>query len=514
MQVRDFLEANASRTPGKLALVCGEQRLGYAELDARADRVAHALRDRGVQRGDRVVLWGHNGPELVAGIFGVAKASAVFVVANDTSKAAQVDYLVRDCRAKVLVTTARHAADAAAMLDAPGPLVAALIAGRAGAGPVDQRLGDFDAIAARGAAGRPPRDGIDRDLACLVYTSGSTGQPKGVMCAHHQVAFASASILAYLGMGAEDVVLCALPLSFDYGLYQLLMTCRSGGTLVLERSFAYPAECLERIAAERVTGLPGVPTLWALLLGLDLSHFDLSSVRFLTNTAAALPPHHAQRLQQIFPRARIFAMYGLTETKRTLYLPPEHLASRPGSVGFPIPGTEVWIENDAGERLGANQVGELVVRGGHVMSGYWEAPEATAQRFRPGPLPGEHVCRTGDLFQRDEQGFHFFVGRRDDILKCRGEKVAPREVENVLHELTSVREAVVLGEPDPVLGQAIVAVVVRADPGLDAAAVLRHCKQRLEDFKVPSRVEFVAELPKTSTGKVKRNAIVLPPRRT
>jgi long-chain acyl-CoA synthetase len=278
---------------------------------------------------------------------------------------------------------------------------------------------------------------------------------------------------------------------------------------VLERSFAFPAECLERIAEERVTGFPGVPTMFAMLLNFDLAPYDLSSLRYLTNTAAALPPTHIERLREQFPGVAIYSMYGLTETKRTLYMPPEHLAARPGSVGVAIPGTEVWIENERGERLGPREVGELVVRGGHVMSGYWEAPEATAERFRPGPNPGEFVCHSGDLFLRDEDGYHYFVGRKDDILKSRGEKVAPKEVEGVLHELPGVLEAAVVGVADAILGQAIVAVVVRRDPGLTALQVLRHCRLRLEDWKVPQRVEFHDELPKTNTGKVRRSAIQL-----
>jgi acyl-CoA synthetase (AMP-forming)/AMP-acid ligase II len=197
-------------------------------------------------------------------------------------------------------------------------------------------------------------------------------------------------------------------------------------------------------------------------------------------------------------------MYGLTETKRTLYLPPDQLDKRPGSVGIAIPGTEVWLEDEAGNRLGANQVGELIVRGRHVMRGYWSDPVATAERFRPGPIPGERVCYTGDLFRMDEEGYCYFVARKDDIIKSRGEKVAPKEVETVLYGLKGVAEAAVIGVPDPVLGEAIKAFVVLDGAELTETDVLRHCRAHLEDLMVPKYVEFCKELPKTSSGKIKR----------
>jgi acyl-CoA synthetase (AMP-forming)/AMP-acid ligase II len=197
-------------------------------------------------------------------------------------------------------------------------------------------------------------------------------------------------------------------------------------------------------------------------------------------------------------------MYGLTETKRTLYLPPDQLDARPGSVGVAIPGTEVWLEDEEGCRPGPGEVGELVVRGRHVMRGYWGDPAATAARFRPGPLPGERVCYTGDLFRMDADGYYYFVGRKDDIIKSRGEKVSPKEVENVLYGLEGVLEAAVIGVPDPILGEAVKAFVVSKYGDLTEAAVLRHCREHLEDLMMPKYVEFCGELPKTASGKIKK----------
>ena len=321
------------------------------------------------------------------------------------------------------------------------------------------------------------------------------------MCDHSSMLFAANSIISYLHNTADDVVLSVLPLSFDYGLYQLLMTTIFGGTLVLENGFAFPARTLDRIAEERVTGFPGVPTIFAALLNMDLTQFDLSSLRYITNTAAALPPSHIQKLRDKFRGVTVFSMYGLTETKRTLYLPPEQLDRHADSVGIAIPGTEVWVERPDGSRADAGETGELVVRGRHVMRGYWRSPEATAERFRPGPLPGERLCYTGDLFRMDEEGLLYFVGRKDDIIKTRGEKVSPREVENVLHCLPGVIEAAVVGVPDPMLGQAVKAVVV-AEAGVTRAQILAHCRANLEDFMVPKYVEFEDRLPTTASGKV------------
>jgi long-chain acyl-CoA synthetase len=267
--------------------------------------------------------------------------------------------IASDCSARALLFAARKSNAAVEVgLDCRS-LEIFLVAGDVAEGPERPGWIDLGRAYRSGDPSRPPRNCIDRDLACLIYTSGSTGRPKGVMSGHHNVVFAARSITSYLQNTADDVVISALPLSFDYGLYQWLMVCLFGGMLVLERSFAYPAEFLQRLAAERATGLPGVPTMFAMLLDLELRAFDLRSLRYLTSTGAALPVRHIERLRQAVPQARVFPMYGLTETKRALYLPPEDLDRKSGSVGVAIPGTEVWLEDPQGNRLGADQVGLL-----------------------------------------------------------------------------------------------------------------------------------------------------------
>ena len=508
--VHDFLEQSAKRTPEKTALVHGTQRFSYAEIDAMANRLANALSDRGVTRGDRVVLFLPNNVELVVGIFAVLKANAVFVVVNSSTKPDKLSQLIENCRATAMIARDGEADVAVEIMDRSRSLKFAILSGKnsAEAAKRHPKLIGYDAVQSEYAPHRPPRQCIDRDLACLIYTSGSSGTPKGVMSAHGNVVFAASSIITYLENVPDDVVICALPLSFDYGLYQLLMTFKFGGTLVLERAFTYPAQFLKKIEEEKVTGFPGVPTIFAILLQMDLEPYDLGHLRYITNTAAALPPSHIQQLRASFPQATVYSMYGLTETKRTLYLPPDQLDQRPGSVGIAIPGTEVWLVDENGRRLGPNAVGELVIRGGHVMRGYWEAPEATAERFRPGPVPGETVCYSGDLFWMDEGGYLQFVGRKDDIIKSRGEKVAPKEIENVLYGLPGVVEAAVIGVPDAILGQAIKAIVVTRDAELTENDVLHHCRANLEDFMIPEYVEFRDALPKTTSGKIRKTAIV------
>jgi acyl-coenzyme A synthetase/AMP-(fatty) acid ligase len=298
-------------------------------------------------------------------------------------------------------------------------------------------------------------------------------------------------------------------LSFGYGLYQLITCMAAGATLVLEKNFVFPARALEIMVRERVTGFPGVPTMFALLLGLtDLARHDLHALRYVTNAGAALPVSHLQALHAALPHVQIFSMYGQTECQRVCYLPPEEVERRPGSVGIAIPGTEVYIVDESGARVPPGTVGELVVRGSHVMRGYWEKPKETAERFRPGSLPGETVLYTNDLFRMDEDGFLYFVSRKDDIIKTRGEKVSPKEVENALFAMDGVREVAVVGVPDETLGEAVKAFVVPQDGVLLTEREIRaYCAQHLEDFMVPTYVVFLSGLPKMSSGKIDRQEL-------
>jgi acyl-CoA synthetase (AMP-forming)/AMP-acid ligase II len=329
------------------------------------------------------------------------------------------------------------------------------------------------------------------------------------MLTHGNVLSAWTSITQWLGLREDDVVGLTLPAAFIYGLGNLMMSLMLGATVVLERSVAFPVKVAEMLARERVTVFPGVPMQFAALLGLQsLARHDLGAVRLLTNAAAALPAEHVRGLKVAFPRADLVPMYGLTECIRASYLPAEEIDRRPDSVGRGVPNQVHWLVDDAGRRLPAGGSGELVVSGPHVMAGYWERPDETAARLQPGPRPGERVLRTGDVFRSDADGYLYFLYRLDDVIKTRGEKVAPREVENAIERLEGVAGCAVVGVEDERLGQAVKAyVTLRPGREVSPRDVIRHCLARLESYKAPKFVEIVKELPLTETGKVRRASL-------
>jgi long-chain acyl-CoA synthetase len=508
MLLHESFEETARRLPDRFALVCDGQRWTYAQLARRVRVMAQLLRARGVRRGERVILFLDNGVEMVAAIYATLAVGAVFVPVNPLTKKDKLAYLLADTRAVAVITHAALGPVWHEPLAASAGVHTCVVAGSEAGGLPDRCIPhpphDADAAPDPEGAGC-----IDQDLAALIYTSGSTGDPKGVMLTHLNMVSAMHSVRTYLGLVEDDVVLCVMPLAFDYGLYQVLMSFSLGARVVLERSFAFPLKVLEVMAREQVSVFPGVPTLFTLLMAVKtLDRFDLSALRMITNTAAALSEEHIRRLRALFPWATLYSMYGLTECKRVTYLPPEQLDIRPTSVGRGMPNEEVWLVDDAGNRLPDGSTGELVIRGSHVMRGYWEKPVETARRLKPGALPGEVLLYSGDLFRTDAEGWLYFVARKDDIIKSRGEKVSPREVENALYSLEGVMEAAVVGVPDEVLGEAVKAfVVVKEGHALTEREVIRHCLGRLESFMAPKHVQFVTELPVTDTGKIKKTAL-------
>ncbi|WP_375212550.1 class I adenylate-forming enzyme family protein [Aquabacterium sp.] len=523
MLLHDFFLHSAAQRPEHTALVSDGQRHSFAQLQQRAAQLARHLQAQGLQRGDRVALFMDNRVEMVCAVWAVLQAGGVFMPINPLTKADKLAYMLNDARARLLLTQDTLAGVWQAALAHNTTVAAAWVCGEAPAASqadaaadatTDARAQPWPAVNDAAEAPTPIAPLlIDQDLAAIIYTSGSTGDPKGVMLSHLNMVSACTSVSSYLGLRADDTVLCALPLAFDYGLYQMLMCARVGATLVLERSFTFPVKVLEVMVRERVSVFPGVPTMFSMLMSLQsLPGFDLGALRMITNTAAALSEAHIQRLRALFPQATLFSMYGLTECKRVTYLPPEQLDIRPTSVGRGMPNEEVWLVDEAGKRLPHGSTGELVVRGSNVMLGYWDKPEATAQRLKPGPAiggqAGAPVLFTGDLFRTDSEGYLYFVARKDDIIKSRGEKVSPKEVENALYGIEGVLEAAVIGVPDELLGQAVKAFVVcRPGVTLTEREVIRQCLARLENFMAPKHVEFVDTLPKTDTGKIKKTGL-------
>lgn len=502
--VQHFLENSARRNPDKVALVCEGKELRYGEINALADSLAAEMSACGLKRGDRVALWLPNCVELVVAIFAVLKAGAVFVSVNPSTRTEKLTFILNNCGATGLIMDRRiRNMPACDLLRNAAPNLKFIM----DAGVLDTVHTIPGSAHASHSVPAGLGDGAESDLACLIYTSGTTGNPKGVMCHHGAMIFATKAIVDYLGNNEQDVILNVLPLAFSYGIYQVMATFYTGACMVLEKSFTFPNLMLQRMQETRATGFAGVPTIYNLLLAMDLSPYDLSSLRYLTNAAAGMPGDHVLAVKERFPKARFFSMYGQTEVARSLYLPPDQIVRRPDSVGVPIPGTEAWIEDEEGRRLPTGQTGELIVRGRHVMRGYWDAPEASAARFQPGRQDGERVFHSGDLFRQDEEGYFYFVSRKDDIIKCRGEKVAPKEIENALMKMPGVREVAVVGVPDPILGQAIKAVLVVENASVTATQVRAHCRACLEDLLVPKHIEFRSELPRTINGKIRRTEL-------
>jgi len=509
MLVNEFLQQSAIKFPDKEALIYESRRLTYAEIDRLSNQFAHALIANGVERGDRVAIYLHNSIETVIAIFGILKAGGVFLVINRTTKFHKLAYILNNCQAKAIITDASAFELISKNYSEISSLQFIVLTAEPVIKPAEIRYHILNNIIDSFPTSLPENRCIDIDLAALIYTSGSTGNPKGVMLTHLNIISAATSITQYLENDSSDIIINVLPLSFDYGLYQVLMAFKIGGTLILEKSFSYPFAIINKIIQEKVTGFPIVPTMAAILVQLEgLSRYNFDHVRYISNTAAHLPMAHIRKLQQIFPETKIYCMYGLTECKRVSYLPPDMIDIKPNSVGKGMPNEEVYIVDDQGNRLGAGEIGELVVRGSNVMKGYWGLPEETDKVLKPGLYPWERVLYTGDLFRMDEDGYLYFVARKDDIIKSRGEKVSPKEVESVIYNIPGVSEVAVIGVKDEILGEAIKAIIVPKDGQVVTEnEVKNYCAKNLEDFMVPRIIEFRSSLPKTTSGKIKKTGL-------
>ena len=509
--IHDSIFYSATRTPDAEALVYGTARCSYRALADQVTALAALLLGRGLQAGERVAVYMEKRIENVAAMFGASAAGCVFVPVNPLLKPDQVAYILADCSVRLLVTTPERLAQLAPVLDACPDLQAILLTPGAPAATVPGlHVLPWSTLEAPPVATRPHRR-IDTDMAAILYTSGSTGAPKGVVLSHRNMVAGAASVADYLGMTAADRLLAVLPLSFDYGLSQLTTAFLRGASVVL-MNYLFPNDIVAAVREHRITGLAAVPPLWIALA--RLAWPADTSLRFITNSGGAMPVVTVEALQQALPHTAIFLMYGLTEAFRSTYLPPAEVARRPGSIGRAIPNAEVLVVRPDGTLCDADEPGELVHRGALVALGYWNDAARTALRFRPAPgqdpalpLP-EMAVWSGDTVRRDADGFLYFVGRSDEMIKVSGYRISPTEVESVLHASGLVSEVAVFGVDDATLGQAIVAVAV-ADPGLvDRAALLAECKRRLPAYMVPAQIVLRTEaLPRNPNGKIDRNLL-------
>jgi acyl-CoA ligase (AMP-forming) (exosortase A-associated) len=512
--IHDSIFDSAARTPDAQALCDGAIRCTYVELAQQVGAAAALLLAHGLQAGERVAVYMEKRIENVVAMFGAAAAGCVFVPVNPLLKSEQVAYILADCNVRLLVTTPERLALLAPVLTGCPDLKLLLLTSAAPAvalPPAIPTILQWRALDQFVDAPRRAHRRIDTDMAAILYTSGSTGAPKGVVLSHRNMVAGAVSVASYLGVVPSDRLLAVLPLSFDYGLSQLTTAFLRGAAVVL-MNYLFPKDIVAAVRAERITGLAAVPPLWITLARLEWPAD--CTLRFITNSGGALPVVTVEALQQALPRAEIFLMYGLTEAFRSTYLPPSELARRPDSIGRAIPNAEVLVVRPDGGLCDVDEPGELVHRGALVALGYWNDAARTAQRFRPAPgqesglpLP-ELAVWSGDTVRRDADGYLYFIGRSDEMIKVSGYRISPAEVESVLYSSGLVSEVAVFGVPDEFLGQAIVAVAVANLQRIDRAGMLAECRRRLPAYMVPSHIVLREEaLPRNPNGKIDRSLL-------
>ena len=499
----------------RVALTSGAASLDYAGLSQAVRAFACGAAALGLQRADRIAIYLDKRPEFVIAAFGAAAAGCAFVPVNPLLKAEQVAYILNDCNVRMLVTSRERLAALGEAIAACPDLQHIVIAGAPNAAaPPERRAiawGELIAI----SASEPTWSVIDTDMVAIFYTSGSTGKPKGVVLSHRNMVAGAKSVAQYLENDSTDVLLAALPLSFDAGFSQLTTAFHSGARVVL-LNYLLPKDVLDTLTRERVTGLTAVPPLWIQLTQADWPTEAARHLRYIANTGGRMPLTTLRVLRERLPSTKVFLMYGLTEAFRATYLPPEEVDRRPDSIGKAIPNVEILVLREDGTPCAPNEPGELVQRGALVALGYWNDPQKTAERFKP--LPGrasglvlpETAVFSGDTVRSDEEGFLYFIGRRDEMIKTSGYRVSPTEVEEVVYATQRVGECVAVGVPHPTLGQAIVVVATPPAGGsLAPEDLIAACRERLPLYMVPTRIVVRdSPLPRNPNGKIDRRGLL------
>lgn len=504
---------SAERTPHARALVHKDTAVDYASLAQAIDRFsAAATGTLGIGKLERIAVYLPKVPETVVTMFGAARAGCVFVPVNPLLKPAQVGHILRDCNVSVLVTSGERAATLADELQGCTDLRHLVLTGQdepallPGTHYTVHRWHDL-----RDGAGTPrPHRIIDTDMVSIFYTSGSTGRPKGVVLSHRNMVTGAHSVASYLGNTPDDRLLAVLPFSFDYGFSQLSTAFHAGASVTL-MDYLLARDILTALSRERITGLAGVPPLWAQLTDLRWPATITEHMRYITNSGGAMPGATLQKLRDALPRTQVFLMYGLTEAFRSTYLPPSEIDNRPGSMGKAIPNAEIMVVRPDGSACEPDEPGELVHRGSLVSLGYWNDPVKTAERFKPSPGQDKGLVLTelavwsGDTVRMDQDGFLYFVGRRDEMIKTSGYRVSPTEIEEVVFASGLVADAAAIGVPHPTLGQAVVLVAAPADGRTpDDGPLLDAIRKELPAFMTPARVEWRVALPRNPNGKYDR----------
>ena len=505
---------SAERHTQRTALAAGTCTATYAQLAQDIAGFAKGLIGAGLARGERVAIYLEKRTEAVVAMFGTAAAGAVFVPVNPILKPGQVAYILRDCNVRVLVTSReRFSSLREEVAGCPDLRHVVLVDGLPGEEPVaDLTLHAFAAIVDSPA--HAVHRVIDTDVVAILYTSGSTGRPKGVVLSHRNMVAGAKSVASYLGNNEDDSLLAVLPLSFDAGFSQLTTAFHAGARVVLLNHLV-PRDVIKALQRERITGLTAVPPLYIQLVQQTWPPEIREHLRYFANTGGRLPLETLSRLRALLPKSKPFLMYGLTEAFRSTYLPPEQIDRRPDSIGKAIPNAEILVLRDDGTPCAADEPGELVHRGALVGLGYWNDAKRTAERYRPlrradaGLTLPEFAVFSGDTVRADAEGYLYFVGRRDEMIKTSGYRVSPTEIEEALYATKLIGEAAAFGVPHPELGQAIV-VVVTTLPGVhfEKDVLLAACRQQLPMFMVPAHVHLrEGPLPRNPNGKIDRKSL-------
>jgi acyl-CoA ligase (AMP-forming) (exosortase A-associated) len=516
----EILLRSAEAAPQQPALTHGTRTETYSVLAKETLGAASGLREIGVRPNDRVAIYLPKQTETVLAILGVSMAGAVFVPINPILKPRQVCHILVDSDARVLVTSSARLAQLRGVLGACEQLLAVvLVDGELpGTGEAEETFAVYrwQDLSREQTPGLPPR--IETDLAALLYTSGSTGRPKGVVLSHRNLVVGAESVAEYLENDSHDSILALLPLSFDAGLSQLTTAFVSGARAVI-MDYLVPQDVVGTVARERITGITGVPPLWMQLVALKWPREATEHMRYFANTGGRMPRETLARLRSIFSTAKPYLMYGLTEAFRSTYLPPSEVDRIPNSIGKAIPNAEVLVVRPDGSPCAADEPGELVHRGPLVSLGYWKDPERTRERFKPAPgqppgLPNpELAVWSGDTVRRDSDGYLYFIGRRDEMIKTSGYRVSPTEVEEVAFASGLVGEAAAVGVPHPHLGQEIV-LFAKPVGDISEEALMKLYRSSLPTFMVPSRVFWRDHLPRNANGKIDRLELVASIERT
>lgn len=515
----DLVFRQAATAPDATALMAGKVSLSYGQLADRMRAFARVLLQTGLAPGDRVGVFLDKRFETVVAKFGAAAAGCAFVPINPLFRPRHVGHVLRDCNARVLVTSRdRLKTVETTLADCPDLALVILVSGGDDAAPIPTAGGPqvvaWDAaLDAASGCMKPPHRRIDSDMTAIFYTSGSTGMPKGVVLSHRNMVVGARSVSSYLENHAGDRLLAALPLSFDAGFSQLTTAFTVGASVVL-LNYLMPRDVINAVARFGITGLTGVPPLYIQLAQSTWPENAAQSLRYIANTGGRMPGATLARLRALLPDAQVYLMYGLTEAFRSTYLPPAEVDRRPDSMGKAIPNVEVMVVDANGRPCAPGEEGELVHRGPLVSLGYWNDPARTAERFKPAPHQPGGLCLTeiavwsGDVVKTDEDGFLYFVGRRDDMIKTSGNRVSPTEVEEVVHGTGLVKEVAAIGAPHPTLGQGIVLYVTPRDgTEVDVEALLDECRSQLPAFMVPHVVVTRPALPTNANGKVDRSLL-------